>query len=1281
MTLKRLRKKFFKVLGIILGSLLILATALHFWLVNHAEEIIQNLVESKSNGQIKLKVESFRFNWFSTKIELRKAVFYTTDTATATSSYRFAVKKIKLQVKSIFPLIFRQRLLIKLLDLDEPDITVTQLRASTDTSTKKDFSIPQEMGRIYNSIQYALEVLQVKRFEITNARFNLINKLRPEEQPVTITNIDFHMENLRIDSSQTGKEKIFFSDNVVLKSRDQDILFPDKRHRLSFSKFRINIDKKLVEFDSCTVAAIKTDSSGAAFSVFFDKLMMTNIDFDTLYRNEVIKADSVFALNPKFKLDIDRNRMTAGSAKVPQLDKIIQQLTGDLLVNFVVVNNADFAINVKRDGVPSSFTSQGNNFEMQGLRIDGKAEKPMKIKSFAMAIRHYENFLKDSSYALVFDSILFNNDHIMLHDFSLRQLRGGGMVNDLKVSRFELVGLSWDNLLFEKKLVAREATLFEPSINYEIGSSAVKPGSQTNIFLALGSINDFLMLEKLRIIRGQIDLVVNKRTELHLKNATMSVHSRELLGSHQLKTIRQSIDHLESTEGTIKNETLSVGFKDIYFTGGDSRFKAASMYVMNKEKSLDASASNINLDEVFVDEKTGNIRIDGVQWDQAHVKLSALPAAKDSANKASIQLTHIKGGPTEIDAQFGTRALKTTIQHVAADEFLLVPGTKPVINNLDITGRNITWKDTVSRIQVNAYEVKDKQSASFQGLQYEKITKTDSILVSIPQVSFYPDIRSVIEGATQLDNIKADKPSIRLRIHEPPSTNENNGSGFLPFRFGSLVLTQPDIEYEHQDYKGTVSLKWDGRAGPGNMISITGARIDSSTAALQQVDLTLNHFLFTGVNGNRFDAKKGEVIARLNDIRLERRVGEDGWQGKISLLDMKQFVFDSLGKHSGTLKIETAGLNDLDLSSETIRSMRSIVEKNSRFRISKLTGEYIDSNNLFRWFNANYDQGSRSLLLDSFHYKPTPSKEAFAASHAYPLDYLNAKTGKISIGPIDLDKYLKDSVLSIGTIRVNDLDLNDYRDNRKPRQQGVIKPLPVGKIKALKMKFSIDSLLFDRARTVYTELSPKTGKAGEIPITNMTVKLFPIRNYDLQPTDSLRIQAMGYLMDSIWVRLRMRESYLDSLSGFLFTLRMKPADMRVLNPILIPLTSAKLNSGYLDTLSLRVAGTEYIAFGDMLMFYHNLKVTIYKDRHGRNAKFCDALLNFIANTFIFRNDNTRRTGHVYFERDRNRGPLNYLIRISMNGVTNTISGRNSRQLLRLYKKELLKRHLPPVDYD
>jgi hypothetical protein len=312
---------------------------------------------------------------------------------------------------------------------------------------------------------------------------------------------------------------------------------------------------------------------------------------------------------------------------------------------------------------------------------------------------------------------------------------------------------------------------------------------------------------------------------------------------------------------------------------------------------------------------------------------------------------------------------------------------------------------------------------------------------------------------------------------------------------------------------------------------------------------------------------------------------------------------------------------------------------------------------------------------------PVLSRDSFIARQSYQTDYFTLKTKAVNIGPFDIDRFIRNNTLNIGTASINNLTFTDYKDKQLPFNAGVIKPLPVTMLRMIPQKLSIDTIQIDNANVVYTEFNDKTKKAGVIPVTRMMVRLLTVKNYNIQPTDSLRIHATGYLMDSIWMRLRVKESYTDTLGAFLMTLRVKPADMTVLNAVLIPLASIKLESGFLDTLTLRAVGREYLSLGEMQMFYHNLKIRFLRNGEDIKKTFSNSVISFLANSLIIKKNNKSRTGNVFFIRNRDKSAINYLIKIAMSGMASSAGIKSNKKMLRRYKKELEKRNLPSIDFE
>jgi hypothetical protein len=265
---------------------------------------------------------------------------------------------------------------------------------------------------------------------------------------------------------------------------------------------------------------------------------------------------------------------------------------------------------------------------------------------------------------------------------------------------------------------------------------------------------------------------------------------------------------------------------------------------------------------------------------------------------------------------------------------------------------------------------------------------------------------------------------------------------------------------------------------------------------------------------------------------------------------------------------------------------------------------------------------------------------------------------------------------------VNDAYFYDHKDKSLPFNAGIIKPLPVNMIKKIPFKLAIDSIEFHNALVEYTEVNEKNKLAGTIPVTRMSVRLFNLKNYNLSDKDSFSIRAIGYLMDSVWTRLHLKQSYLDSLGGFLVTLRMKPGDLQVLNSALVPLASIKLISGkLLDTVDMRAVGREYLALGEMKMFYEDLKIQLLKNGQETNRSFMTKLVSFLANTFVIKTNNRSQKGNVFFIRPRDRSAINYLVKIAMSGMASSVGAKSNKKMMRQYRKELEKRGLPPIDLE
>lgn len=1272
-----------KITGILIGIIALLLLGFHIWFVYHARALLEDTVEKQTGGKIKLEIQKLHYNYFSRRMVLEGARFYTTDTLTAPSAYEFSIPRLQLKLRALLPLLLDKKLLIDSLSLQSPDIRVTTLREAKDTIRKDtgDISIPYEMGKVYRSIRDGLKVLKVNRFRISNGTFVLINRTARNQLPLRIGNIDFQVENLQVDSTATEqKNKILFSDNIILNSSNQHIIFPDGRHSLSYRRFRINLENQLVQFDSCTIAANRKDSAGTSFRVFFDSLLLNHIDFDTLYRSEVIKADSVYCINPAFSLYVELGSKKGPARPAPRLESIIEQFTGNLQLGYVGVKNGDFNIRTTRDGKPSSFVSRQNNFDMEGLQVDRDADKPIRVKSFAMAIRNYENFIRDSSYRIRFDSILFRDDRITLSNFNFQKLNHGKIINTFSVPRFSLEGLSWDQLVFEKRIRARLAAMYQPHISYT--ASAEKKQS---IFQSLGALNEYMDLDQLDITDGEIDLHLRNQLQVQLNHADLSIQSNSLLTSTRLSGIRNSLTSLLFTSGTIRAGDLQIDLSGIRYNGNSGQLHAASAGISDAGKHMDILIRDATIQQLVVDEQSGNIDATGISWENGNLMITSRTTPGNRAHLPQVHLKNILGRQTRIHTTLNGLELKTNLEQVGLDELYLAGSQAPVIRNLIAAGNNLQVQSGNTSMEAQTYRFADQQQSMLTRMKYQGGAPGREDSVFAPAVSFVPDLESLLKGKLNLKYTVLDQPVIGLRFLQTSAAASSPPLSLSHIRIDDLLLRSPVLHISNVNDKGRTDLYWNGRDRDSNQMQLRGLSIDLTgepklrIEAMQAAVAGLN---LQTAKGKPFSTGNGSISFRLNDLYYTKKTDDNPeWGFLVSELATRSIAISNLGKNNGLLEIEQARLEALHCSDNDITRLRNMVTTNPLFKLRGFTGRYTDRNSRFSWYNTGFSRHDNIFSLDSFSYSPVMERDSFLASRPYQSDYIQASCGALRAGPLLPDAWLNDTVLHLQKLEISQARLTDYKDRTRPFNTGLIKPLPVNLLKKIPLYLQVDTTHITHAAVEYTELQKETRHPVVIPVQRMNVVIEDIRNKNRKPGDSLFIKATGYLLDTVWVKLQVKQSYTDSLGGFLMTARLKGGDIRTLNPVLTPLAAVKLISGTTDTIDLRAVGREYLAIGEMKMFYSNLKVELLKSPADSAKTLMTRLKNLIAGIFVIRRNNHSRTGDVFFIRQRDRSAINYLVRIVLSGIASSVGARNHKKMMRRYEDELKKRNLPPVDMD
>ena len=146
-------------------------------------------------------------------------------------------------------------------------------------------------------------------------------------------------------------------------------------------------------------------------------------------------------------------------------------------------------------------------------------------------------------------------------------------------------------------------------------------------------------------------------------------------------------------------------------------------------------------------------------------------------------------------------------------------------------------------------------------------------------------------------------------------------------------------------------------------------------------------------------------------------------------------------------------------------------------------------------------------------------------------------------------------------------------------------------------------------------------------------------------------------------------------NSFSFSGQLDTMDLKILNPIIEPELRLRIKSGNLYHLTFNAFADSVESTGAMQMEYDKLKLNFMRKKSVLyELSPVQWLSSGIANNIIYREnpqqDLPARTGSMNFERNPNKGIINYIVMTLAEGAINTIlPGRNKKEIKEVKKRE------------
>lgn len=1265
-----------KIRWLILVLLLLLAggLAMHAWLLRHTEDILQELVRQESDGRVTMQVEKARLRYRKHRLSLEQVRLVCRDTSSGRAAFDLLFASVELSVASFSDLLFRGKLIVPTIEVSKPLIQVTPAKKD-----EEKISLSEALGDVYIYIQKTLNNLEVENLRISDGTFALSARDNPGRR-ISIFQIGLQVNNFHVDQERPDSSRFFFSDDVTLTTGRESIRFPDSIHLVHYKALRLSTRSGIVELDSCVLAGQSRDSIQGSFELQFEQIRMVDVDFTALYREGRLRMDSLQCTVPKLRLDLVRRESGNPADARAVLSRLVSRLAGDLDIRHASLLRSQVNLQVRKGSKVLPFRSSNDDFYIRGLKVAQNQEPSIAVDAFDFFIRDYISYTADSLYAIRFDSIRIQDEALVLTNLRLQPARPSrdGSVRTLNVPAFVLRDVDWPRLLLDRELAAREAVLERPVIRIVNARSPGTVSAQAKETVA--ALSKWVLLDQLRLEHANIDVEnTSSGTHLHMEDLMAQLVPGELLKAPSLENLEAGLRSLDVGITRVQTPALKVDINGLAYHGKNSGWTATSVGFTTGDGNVQGMFERARINGLQLPGKGEEaLRIGALTWETGSVTTRAQekrPGRKDKfRNLPALIVDTILLHNTALESRFSNDgSLSTFIPQATGYAVAIAPNGDWSGNLSNLTGSSGFWMRPGATIRWQAMRQESGGLVCVDGVSCAVNGASDSIFASIPQLRFR--MSSSGESGALLHASYLEIPDAVIRFRHVPKKDAGLIRKPQPWKvlIDTVQVYRAELDLESGDERKLrlVSKAAQLRAEPMRF------RPDGSVF-FGAMDLQLEQWSVTAGAERSADGRSGRLKLHCDSLRAGGD-SPDGWNAAVRSLLLQQVVFrhGDRSRTSGDFHIEQLEAADLSMDPSVLRDPENWWRKQGRLSISNTTMQWRLRESQLSLVNAGWSASNRRFSAEALSLRPYLSADSFLSSKVFETDYIALQKTRVSLEGADLDFssepriHARSASLSGGLLEIR-------RDKRMPERIGQYKPLPTHQLARLGFDLRIDTLSISNGHVEYTEIGEKSGKAGTVSFDQLEATMTGIRSREIGSLDSLRLRARARFLDTANIVLRFRQSYSDSLAGFVLTAAIAPFDLRALNPVTEPLAATRIRRGLLDSLYMRVVARDYLSRGEMQCFYRELNVDLGNpDR--KFTSFLASPVNLIADLFVIRRNNRTHPGLIFYPRNREKSIFNYWVKLTLSGVLTSTGARSNGKYEREYARQLEQLKLPPIE--
>jgi len=317
----------------------------------------------------------------------------------------------------------------------------------------------------------------------------------------------------------------------------------------------------------------------------------------------------------------------------------------------------------------------------------------------------------------------------------------------------------------------------------------------------------------------------------------------------------------------------------------------------------------------------------------------------------------------------------------------------------------------------------------------------------------------------------------------------------------------------------------------------------------------------------------------------------------------------------------------------------------------------------------SFDKGDSLIVLNGFRMMPKYDKKEFSRKLKFQNDRFDVKIGQVMISGIGIARFLAEGTLEISAILIDNLEADIYRDKNVPFNTNRFPLFYNESFLKIPVPILIDTVAVSNSTITYGELAAEHPVSGTISLEKFSLQMYDLTNQTNDTIDHvmnafIQAQVMGEgLMKAELILPLTGDLHNFTCSGSIGAMQIKP-----LNEMLEPSLNIRFNGGKVDRMTFFFNADDNVSKGWMEFLFHDLDVELLKKEPGKEKGFLSAVANWVAVSNNPIPGKPLKTVEIGYERDKNKGIINYIWKTIQSGLVRTVIPTNKHTISRKNQK-------------